>query len=200
MTTPFEYPSAGHVRKHGPRGYADYLLFRPWLRDEFTFRCVYCLRRERWGLVRAAFHIDHFLPVVLNREGALDYDNLVYSCSSCNTGKAGRLIPNPLNSLIRSAIQVNPDGSIEASSDDARQIILLLDLDGPDYRQFRRIWIEIVALAREYNPQLYQQIMGFPTNLPNLARCKPPGGNSRRRGLRNSYFAQSRRRTLPATY
>ena len=48
---PFMYPGQSHVRRHGPAGYADYKRYRPWLRDEFTFRCVYCLKRERWGLV-----------------------------------------------------------------------------------------------------------------------------------------------------
>lgn len=52
MTFPFNYPDAPHRRRHGPRGYADYASYRPWLRDEFTFRCVYCLLREQWGLVR----------------------------------------------------------------------------------------------------------------------------------------------------
>src|SRR5205814_9068910 len=37
-------------------------------RDEFTFRCVYCLLREQWGLVRGTFAIDHFLPVAIHPE------------------------------------------------------------------------------------------------------------------------------------
>ena len=46
MTDPFSYPAAVHVRRHGPQGYADYASYRPWLRDEFAFRCVYCLLRD----------------------------------------------------------------------------------------------------------------------------------------------------------
>ncbi len=46
MTTPFRYPDGPHQRRHGPRGYASYESYRPWLRDEFAFRCVYCLTRE----------------------------------------------------------------------------------------------------------------------------------------------------------
>ena len=49
MTDPFSYPAAAHVRRHGPQGYADYPSYLPWLRDEFSFRCVYCLLREQWG-------------------------------------------------------------------------------------------------------------------------------------------------------
>ncbi len=40
MTDPFSYPNRPHVRRHGPRGYANYESYRPWLRDEFSFRCV----------------------------------------------------------------------------------------------------------------------------------------------------------------
>ncbi len=32
MTSPFTYPAVSHVRQHGPRGYADYESYRPWLR------------------------------------------------------------------------------------------------------------------------------------------------------------------------
>ena len=60
MSAPFDYP-APHLRRHGPMGYADYASYRPWLRDEFSFRCVYCLLREQWGRVRGLFDLDHFL-------------------------------------------------------------------------------------------------------------------------------------------
>jgi hypothetical protein len=43
--TPFTYPGAAHVRRHGPQGYADPESYRSWLRDEFHFQCVYCLVR-----------------------------------------------------------------------------------------------------------------------------------------------------------
>ncbi len=42
----FDYPEPRLERIHGPAGYSTYESFRPWLRDEFTFRCVYCLKRE----------------------------------------------------------------------------------------------------------------------------------------------------------
>jgi hypothetical protein len=42
--TPFEYQARPHERRHGPAGYRAVESFR----HEFGFRCVYCLRRERW--------------------------------------------------------------------------------------------------------------------------------------------------------
>jgi len=43
-----QYPRHLHIRRHSPRGYRTYRAYKPWLRDEFAFRCVYCLWRERW--------------------------------------------------------------------------------------------------------------------------------------------------------
>lgn len=50
MTVPFDYPPVPHVR--GPARYAGYESYRPWLRDEFAFRCVYRLMRDGlWHIV-----------------------------------------------------------------------------------------------------------------------------------------------------
>jgi len=60
---PFAYPTVPHQRRRGPSGYKNYQDFKPWLRDEFTFRCVYCLEREMWYPSRAAaFSVEHIEP------------------------------------------------------------------------------------------------------------------------------------------
>jgi 5-methylcytosine-specific restriction endonuclease McrA len=100
MTQPFRYPDTPHVRRHGPQGYAAAESFRPWLRDEFAFRCVYCLQREVWGTVRAVYALDHFHPVAKHPDAELDYDNLLYACAGCNAAKRDRVIPDPLLSLL----------------------------------------------------------------------------------------------------
>jgi hypothetical protein len=59
----FAYPGQALARKHGPEGYTDYPSYKPWLRDELTFRCVFCLIRERWYQDEdKTFHVDHWLP------------------------------------------------------------------------------------------------------------------------------------------
>ncbi|MEX0819011.1 MAG: hypothetical protein WD070_05450 [Pirellulaceae bacterium] len=70
MPEPFLYPTRPHIRRHGPV-YTAYESYRPWLRDEFSFRCVYCLKREQWGVVRGTFDIDHFVCSGINSEVAL---------------------------------------------------------------------------------------------------------------------------------
>jgi hypothetical protein len=59
---PFAYPDSKHDRQHGPRGYIDYRSYKPWLRDEFMFRCVFCLRRERWLDGHISFGVEHLKP------------------------------------------------------------------------------------------------------------------------------------------
>lgn len=84
MTFPFSYPDKPHARRHGPSGYLRYESYRPWLRDEFCFRCVYCLARETWWRMGRTFDIDHFLPVEHLPNSGQDYDNLLYACAGCN--------------------------------------------------------------------------------------------------------------------
>ncbi len=82
LPLPFQYPSEPHERKHGPYGYANYPEYKPWLRDEFFFRCVYCLEREMWYPNRASsFSVDHIEPRSKNPSRICDYDNLLYHAS-----------------------------------------------------------------------------------------------------------------------
>jgi hypothetical protein len=170
------------------------------LRDEFSFRCVYCLRREKWELVRGIFHIDHFVPVAIDPRLETDYENLLYACVSCNEAKGVQVLPNPLTVFTAGVVRVDRDGTIHApAGSEAAQLIELLGLDCRDYTEFRKQWIDIIALAQREEPNLYNRLMGYPTELPNLRRCKPPG-NTRPAGVEQSAFARRRRGELPPTY
>ena len=111
--TPFTYPTESHVRRHGPQRYADAASYRPWLRDEFAFRCVYCLFREQWGRLRGTFEVEHFRPIASHPGDALSYDNLLYGCSACNAGKGKQLVPDPLTTLVGGDVWVDEDSTIE---------------------------------------------------------------------------------------
>jgi hypothetical protein len=200
MTAPFEYPATPHRRRHGPRGYTDYNSYRPWLRDEFTFRCAYCLQRERWVPPATALEIDHFLPVAHNPELSAEYDNLLYCCSTCNAAKRAWLLPDPTAALVRDAVRIDPDGTIHLLTPDAERLVVLLGLDSPTYTEFRLLWTGIVAMAERHAPDLYRHLVGFPADLPDLAVLCPPGGNTRPDGVTMSYQQQRERGELPATY
>ena len=196
----YRYPSRRHRRKHGPRGYRNAIEFRPWLRDEFLFRCIYCLEREQWVNRIGHFHGDHFLPVADHPDLALEYDNLLYVCQACNFRKGKQDVPDPLRVLLSSAVTVRRDGSIQGRTKEARRLIEALRLDSPSYRRRRRLMIEILSMAARFNRALYRELMGFPEDLPNLEDHEPPGGNTRPAGVKNCCFALRQQGKLPETY
>jgi HNH endonuclease len=197
---PFNYPAEPHRRRHGPAGYFTLESFRPWLRDEFAYRCVYCLRREQWEPGRARFEIDHWASVRDTPELARVYDNLLYTCDVCNSVKGARNLPDPCTALLAENLNLDVDGRITGHTDDARWIIRILGLDDAEFVAFRARWIKIVALAKVHDPDLYRQLLGYPDDLPNLSLLRPPGGNTRPEGIVASCHEQRARGELPATY
>ncbi|MFO0810855.1 MAG: HNH endonuclease signature motif containing protein [Gemmataceae bacterium] len=198
MTAPFHYPASPLVRRHAPRGYRSPIGYRPWLRDEFAFRCVYCLVREVWQ--PRDLEVEHFTPTVLAPDRATDYANLLYACRACNAAKAAQRIPDPTRALVGGSMTVEPDGTLTATTPAAERIIDGLRLNVAGYRELRRLWIEIVELARRNDPALHARLLRYPDDLPDLSKLRPPGGNERPDGLRDSHFARRRRGELPATY
>jgi hypothetical protein len=146
------------------------------------------------------FDIDHFQPTV-NRPGlASKYDNLLYACATCNATKRELLVPDPLTVLIHSIAHISEDGRIHTNSPEAACLVELLGLDSEDSVEFRMTWIGIIALSAAVDDALYRKLMGFPNDLPNLKRLRPPGGNKRPDSLSASHHAQRERGALPDTY
>jgi HNH endonuclease len=197
--TPFIYPSQPHIRRHGPRGYRDRESYRPWLRDEFAFRCVYCLRREQWDRA-TSLHIEHFLPTSQFPAQELIFDNLLYACTRCNAAKSDQATANPCRFLLASAVTAETDGRLSATEPRSKQLIAQLRLNCQEMVHFRRLWLEIIAMAKRANPELYRQLLGFPDNLPNLRVLRPPGGNDRPDGIAQSHLEKRERGTLAETY
>lgn len=195
----YRYPTKRHRRRHGPQGYDDVESFRPWLRDEFTFRCVYCLEREQWTNVIGAFHLDHFRAVADAPDQKLAYDNLLYACRSCNSLKGDRPVPDPLKVLLSNTVLVHADGRIEGLTDEARRLVDSMGLDDPRYRERRQLMLRVVQVAEQNDQVLYRTLLGFPEDLPNLARLRPPK-NSRPNGVRDSYHSLRQHGELPETY
>lgn len=196
---PFSYPPESLERRHGPDGYKDYLSYRPWLRDEFSFRCVYCLVRERWGRVTGEFDLDHFIPQVQEPAKAVKYANLLYACHTCNLRKGQHLLPDASSSLTAECVRVYADGTILPLTADAERIIRVLCLNSSKLKQWRRLWVRIVELAEQHDDEQYRQLMGYPDDLPDLSACAVPS-NAKKDGIAQSCFARRERGELPETY
>lgn len=196
----FEYPLSPHVRRHGPAGYDDFASYRDWLRDEFTFRCVFCLHREQWYGRAGTFDIEHFVPASADPSGRCEYSNLLYACRTCNAAKTDVLaMPNPCEVAFGDCLRINMNGKVEALNADGKKLCAVLRLNSVKNVEDRSRWMRMLQALEHSNPNLYTEYMAFPTDLLDL-RCKRPSSNSKPNGSANCYFAQRERGSLPAMY
>ncbi len=196
---PFAYPKTPHVRRHGPYGYKEYESYRDWLRDEFSFRCVFCLSREQWGLVRGMWDIDHFAPQHNHPQRKLDYENLLYACHTCNSTKSDQIVPDPCEIAFGECIEVHEDGTISALNENGESLIDRLRLDNEDYTRARRLIITTLRSLARHDKQTYVLWMRYPEDSPDLSRLKP-AGNTKPEGISDSCYARRMRGELPEIY
>jgi len=190
---PFRYPSAPHVRRHGPR-YGSYSSYRDWLRDEFRFRCVFCLEREQWTQVRGRFDLDHCIPWILRPDLEVTYDNLLYTCHGCNLQKSSKLIPDPAVHAYGKCLEVVDSGEMRALNESGVILIDALDLNRATVVENRKMWIDVIrGLAGK--PDLLSRLMGLPNHLPELK--SPRTGNSRPDGLKETWLERRNAGLVP---
>jgi len=189
-----------HIRRHGPGGWKDYQKYRPWLRDEFEFRCVYCLDRERWRDMRTPLQIDHFLPQTMKPDLACDYTNLVYLCPACNQLKRDSILPDPCAVALGDSLRVYEDGRIEGLDSHGEILVQKLALDTKTARERRRIIIGTLASLATGDWNMFKEWMRYPENLPDLTLPPKPPSNSRPAGVKESHFERWKQKALPEVY
>lgn len=199
----FQYPIEPWSFRHGPYGYSIYEGYRSWVRDEYCFRCVYCLNREEWcnaGHTGGAFHIDHVFPKVAYPDLETSYENLVYACTRCNLAKGQVVLPDPRYVLTSESVNFHEDGTLEGTTEDAKRLIMKLGLDHPRRGRWSKLIVDIVKMAEHQgNYELVFRLLGFPDDLPDLS-SKRPLGNVRPEGLGESWYEKKRNGLLPAVY
>jgi hypothetical protein len=193
------------VRRHGPRGYLDDEHYKPWLRDEFTYRCLYCACREVWFPDGdSSFSVEHLRPISLAPEGLTDYRTLVYACCQCNSARGAVRLPLDPTAGMREHVEVLADGTIRGLTAAGEDFIRICRLDRPNLVAFRRLILDVLRLlARKRDPEaaeLRRRYLGYPANLPDLSALKPPGGNACPEGIEQSAFARRERGDLPEVY
>ena len=198
---PYAYPTKPHIRRHGPSGWKDYQRYRPWLRDEFSFRCVYCLDREVWRDMRESMHIDHFEPQAIRKDLKYEYTNLLYTCPACNSHKSDSILPDPCFVALGNCLRVHKDGRMEALNADGERLIDVLALDDRVARTRRRLIIGAVISLAESNWPMFVEWMRYPEDLPDLNNDKNmPPHNDKPDGLFQSCLERKNRSELPEVY
>jgi HNH endonuclease len=202
----FDFPSQPHRRRHGPTGYKTYQSFKDWLRDEFTFRCVFCLVRERWyPNGDHAFSVEHLIPQDLEPKKALDYDNLLYACLTCNSCKrAAWPIADPCQQSYSRHLRVNSSGHVDALTTEGHVLRHTLQLNEPRRVEFRNRMFLVYAdiqrkLATVGAREEFRRWFGFPDNLPDLRNLRVRS-NRRLSGLDKSYYVMQQAGKLPDNY
>ena len=204
---PFIFAAAPHARKHGPGGYERYQAYKDWLRDEFTFRCVYCLERERWyPNGHAGLGVDHVRPKAQAeyRHLICHYPNLVYACNRCNSAKQECILIDPCEVAFADHLRVDEEGEITGLTVEGRRVINILGLDLRLPTNERKTKLCILALYQRYPHdaevrELYFGSFGFPDDLPDLS-AHSRATNTKPEGVLQSYHRQREEGTLPLTY
>lgn len=199
----FSYPNQVLSRKHAPSGYDSYESYRDWLRDDFGYRCVFSLVRETWPQTR--FHIDHFISQQERPDLICNYDNLILLEGRLNLVKGKRRVPDPCKVVLGKCLFVHTNGErtgqIEARDGDkvGEQIIRVLRLDSDDATRVRRQLIGILRSLARTDESLFRELIGYPTNLPDLAKTKAPA-NAKLAGIGESAFHLRSHGKLPEWY
>jgi hypothetical protein len=185
----FTYPPMPHQRKHGPRGYTTYESYRDWLRDEFSYRCVFSLVRETWLGRLANFDIDHLEAKTSRPDLTCEYDNLLYLTHRLNLIRGKRRIPDPCRVALGQCLQVHTQGDrlgyIATLNEIGERIERIFRLNSEDAVAERVKWLRIMRAAAANDEALFRQLIGYPTDLPDL-HGKRETENTRKAGLQES--------------
>lgn len=205
-TEPFRYANTPFSYAHGPSGYVNYQSFKPFLRDDFSYRCFFCLTRERWAPQgHEEFSVDHVQPQSIAPERMNDYNNLLYACCSCNRIRQASPLPLDItDECLADHVEVDADGSIAARTATGRALIRMCRLDRPLLTASRKRVIKmldvLIRLDSHEATELVTEILGWPVDLPNLRTKKPPGGNVKPEGIASCCYERRQCGELPALY
>lgn len=179
----FTYPRTPLQRQHHPSGYHSYGGFKPWLRDEFVFRCVYCLEREVWyPNGDAAFSVEHLVAQITDPTLVCDYTNLAYACTRCNSARRQVTCLDPVRMPLGLHLELGASGLLSPMTNEGRELLDLLHLNDNPALKTRQKYLRILELKKTY-PQdaeidaLYFEAFGYPHDMPDLRAYRPPGGN-----------------------
>ncbi len=101
-------------------------------------------------------------------------------------------------------VEFASDGTAEPLSAEDRFLIRACHLNRPLLVEFRRRLISLLKFLTTQETaegeQLLRELLGFPTDLPDLSAKRPPSGNTRSEGIAQSFFHQQRQGILPDVY
>lgn len=134
-------------RRENPPSKTKYGDLKPYLREDFNYRCGYCGDHDYFR--ETYYEVDHFVPrEYLKTLSLTTYSNLVYSCRSCNNSKSSRWpsgdesvhnngiegFIDPCHQSYPQQFERLPDGSIKAITTIGNWMWVNLALGNPIHR------------------------------------------------------------------
>jgi len=188
----FAYPMVAHQRRHGPVGYKDPESYREWLRDDFSYRCVFSLIRETWIGRAASFHVDHLCPRSVDPMLVCDYNNLLYLHHRINLVKGKLPLPDPGKIALGKCLEVVTSGAhmgeVTALNKDGDAIVATLKLNNEAEIEERRKWLDVLRAVAVADECRFRKLVGFPADLTNLANPQRRKRNTRPEGITQSAY------------
>jgi hypothetical protein len=74
-----------------------------------------------------------------------------------------------------------------------KRLVNTIRLNHPLYVEERRKWLRVLDLAARRDRDLFERLMSHPADLPDLSKLKPPEGNRRPDGVRDSFHSRRAR-------
>jgi HNH endonuclease len=143
--------------------------------------------------------VDHIISQDEAKELVCVYGNLVLACQCCNRIKSNHRVPDPCLVAYGRCLSVGSDGAITALNRIGRRLVRDLRLNHPKYQQMRSQKMRDLRALALCDPESYEQVMGFPKDLPDLRTVKMKS-NSRPGGIEESWLAKRLRGELPRIY
>ena len=169
------------------------------LKTNSTSACIYCLNRKVWAPTNI-WAIDHLVSQDEAPELECEYGNLVFACQFCNQQKLANRVPDPCQVAYGKCLRVEWDGTVTPLNKQGERLVNIIRLNHPRFIEERLKTIRVWSVLCNHDSAELQMLMGFPADLPDLSRLKPPGGNRRPEGISESCFARRERGNLPKTY
>ncbi len=172
---PFVYPKQKHIRTQTPPVYKNYGSYKPYLRKEFSRKCIYCCTPDSMR-GESSSGADHYRPQKYFPHLSVVYSNLFYCCNACNSRKSSHwpghgkhpsfFIPNPCDHEMFRHLRFK-GAVVEARTEDGAFACDLLDLNSQDVVEFRNaILVAIEATTARLN-ELGKLILSVKDRLSN---------------------------------
>ena len=142
----------------------------------------------------------HFVPVVSDAGSICEYTNLLYACAACNEAKNAILgVPDPCKIAFGACLRITADGQVQSLNKHGEKLQQALRLNSSTNVAYRSRLMRILDALQKGAPELYQEMMSFPDDLPDL-RAKRVPSNTKPGGALKCHFVLRENGQLPSTY